>query len=136
MAYSPPEPLAFHPLAGHTSRADCEGGAWSSDCGVLFLRGIERQMGLTARRAAAIHATRPPSDLAHPRRDLWAQRLSQSAAGSAAGHDANSLRRAPRLQLGVERLPRAPAQDLARAPPCARLDQSVDRQDLSRLPQA
>ena len=81
MAYATPEQLAFHPIAGHTLRADVEGGALSSDCGVLLRRGIDRQIGLTARRAAARHETRPPSDIAHPLRDLLAQRLSHIASG-------------------------------------------------------
>ena len=46
MAYSTPEQLSFHPVAGHTIRADFEGGALSSDFGVLLLRGIDRQIGL------------------------------------------------------------------------------------------
>ena len=33
MAYSTPEQLSFHPVAGHTIRADFEGGALSSDFG-------------------------------------------------------------------------------------------------------
>ena len=36
MAYSTPEQLSFHPVAGHTIRADCEGGALSSDFGALL----------------------------------------------------------------------------------------------------
>ena len=136
MAYSTPEQLAFHPLAGHTIRADFEGGALSSDFGVLLLRGIDRQIGLTARLAAAIHDTRHPSYIDHPLRDLLAQRLSQIAAGYADGNDANSLRRDPLFKLGVERLPLAPEQDLASAPTFSRLAHSVNRQDLSRLTQA
>src|SRR5262245_36760072 len=136
MTYSTPEQLCFHPLAGHTVRADCEGGALSSDCGVLLLRGIDRQIGLTARLAAAIHDTRHPSSIDHPLRDLLAQRISQIASGSADGHDANSLRRDPLFQLGVERPPLAPEQDLASAPTCSRLAHRVNRQDLYRLTQA
>jgi hypothetical protein len=136
MTSSPPEQRCFHPIAGHTVRADCEGGALASDCGVLFLRGIARQIGLTARRAAAIHDTRHPSSIEPPLRDLLAQRLSPLASGSAAGHDANRLRRDPLGKLGVERLPLAPEQDLARAPPCSRLAHRVDRQDRYRLTEA
>jgi hypothetical protein len=51
--YSSAEQLSFHPVAGHTIRADFEGGALFSDFGVLLLRGIDRQIGLTARLAAA-----------------------------------------------------------------------------------
>jgi len=130
MVYSTPEQLSFHPVAGHTVRADFEGGTLSSDFGVLLLRGIDRQIGLTARLAAALHDTRHPSSIAHPLRDLLAQRLSHIASGYADGNDANSLRRDPLFPLGVERPPLAPEQDLARAPPFSRLDHRVDRQDL------
>ena len=76
MAYSTPEQLSFHPVAGHTIRADFEGGALSSDCGgALLPRGIGRQIGLTARLATAIHDTRHPSYIDHPLRDLLAQRI-------------------------------------------------------------
>jgi hypothetical protein len=36
MAYSTPEQLSFPPVAGQTLRADFEGGALSSDFGVLL----------------------------------------------------------------------------------------------------
>ena len=136
MVSSTPEQRSFPPVAGHTVRADCEGGTLASDFGVLLLRGIDRQIGLTARLAAALHDPRPPSSLDHPLRDLLAQRLSHIAAGSADGNDANSLRRAPLFQLGVERPPLAPEQDRARAPTVSRLAHRVDRQDLSRLTEA
>ena len=105
MAYSTPEQLSFHPVTGHTMRADFEGGALSSDFGVRLLRGIARPIGLTARLAVAIHATCRPSYIDYPMRALLAQRLYQIASGSADGNDANSLRRAPLFTLGVEPLP-------------------------------
>jgi hypothetical protein len=136
MVYSTPEQLSFHPVAGHTVRADCEGGALSSDFGVLLLRGIDRQIGLTARLAAAIHETRHPSYIDQPLRDLVAQRIYHIASGYADGNDANSLRRDPRFKLGVEHLPLAPEQDLASAPTFSRLEHGVDRKDLYRLTEA
>ena len=136
MVYSTPEQLSFHPVAGHTVRADCEGGTLSSDFGGLLLRGIDRQSGLTARLAAAIHDTRHPSYIDHPLRDLLAQRLYHIASGYADGNEANSLRRDPLLKLGVERPPLAPEQDLASAPTFSRLAHRVDRKDLSRLTEA
>src|SRR5207247_5076398 len=136
MAYSTPEQLAFHPVAGHTIRADFEGGALSSDFGVLLLRGIDRQIGLTACLAAAIHDTRHPSYIDHPLRDLLAQRIYQIASGYADGNDANSLRRDPLFKLSVERSPLDPEHDLASAPTFSRLEHSVDRKDLYRLTQA
>ena len=83
----------------------------SSDFGALLLRGIDRQRGLTERLAAAIHATRHPSSIDHPLRDLLAQRIYQLASGYADANDANSLRRDPVFKLGVERPPLDPAHD-------------------------
>src|SRR5205823_1144740 len=65
MLYSSPQQLCFPPVAGQTLRADFEGGALSSDFGPLLLRGIDRQIGLTERLAAAVHDKRHPSYLDH-----------------------------------------------------------------------
>jgi hypothetical protein len=92
MPYSTPEQRHFPPLAGHTVRADCEGGALSADFGALLLRGIDRQLGFTERLAAAVHDKRHPSSIDHTLRDLCAQRISQIASGYADGNEANSLR--------------------------------------------
>ena len=81
MRYSNPEQLCFPPVAGQTLRADCEGGALSSDFGALLFRGIDRQIGLTERLTAAIHDQRHQSSIAHPLRDLLAQRMYQIASG-------------------------------------------------------
>ena len=133
MTDSTPDQLCFPPVAGHTVRADFQGGALSSDFGALLLRGIDRQIGLTARLAAAMHDKRHPSYIAHPLRDLVAQRVYQIASGYADANDANSLRRDPLFKLGLERCPLAADQDLASAPTFSRLEHSVDRKDLYRL---
>jgi hypothetical protein len=99
-------------------RADFDGGALSSDCGALLLRGIDRQIGLTERLAAAVRDPRRPSYIDHPLGDLFAQRLCQITSGYADGNNANSLRHDPLFKLSVERLPLEPAQDLANAPTC------------------
>ena len=111
MSYSSPTPLCFPPVGGQTVRAAFEGGALSSDFGALLLRGIERQMGLTTRLAAALHDKRPQSSIEHPWRDLLAQRLSPLASGYADANDAQHLRHAPRCTLGGERSPLATASD-------------------------
>src|SRR5216110_108345 len=126
MPYSTPEQLRFPPLAGYTVRADFEGGALSSDFGALLLRGIDRQIGLTARLAAAMQDKRHQSYIDHPLRDLLAQRIYQIASGYADGNDANSLRHDPLFKLSLERPPLEPAQDLASAPTFSRLEHSVD----------
>jgi Transposase DDE domain group 1 len=136
MGYSNPKQLCFPPIAGQTLRADFEGGALSSDFGVLLLRGIDRQIGLTERLAAAIHDKRHPSYIDHSLRDLLAQRIYQMASGYADANDANHLRRDPGFKLGVERRPLDPEHALASAPTFSRLEHQVDRKDLYRLSRA
>src|SRR5215467_4733605 len=128
-----PKQLCFPPVANQTIRADFEGGALSSDFGALLLRGVDRQIGLTERLAAAIHDKRHPSYIDHPLRDLLAQRIYQIASGYADANDANHLRHDPLFKLGVERRPLDPAHALASAPTFSRLEHQVDRKDLYRL---
>src|SRR6476660_10496327 len=136
MLHSSPKQLCFPPVAGQTLRADFDGGALSSDFGPLLLRGVDRQIGLTERLAAAVHDKRHPSYIDHPLRDLFAQRIYQIASGYADGNDANSLRHDPMFKLSVERVPLDPGQHLASAPTFSRLEHSVTRTDLYRLTQA
>jgi Transposase DDE domain group 1 len=133
MSYSTPQQLRFPPIAGYTIRADFEGGALSSDFGTLLLHGIDRQIGLTERLAAAMQDKRHQSYIDHSLRDLLAQRIYQIASGYADGNDANSLRHDPLFKLSVERSPLEPTQDLASAPTFSRLEHSVDSKDLYRL---
>jgi len=59
MASTTPERLSFPPVAGHTVRADFEGGTLSSDFGPLLLRGVDRQiwgdLGASGVSAAGTH---------------------------------------------------------------------------------
>src|SRR6476659_2099849 len=136
MRYSNPEQLCFPPVTGQTLRADFEGGALSSDFGALLLRGIDRQIGLTERRAAAIHDKRHQAYIDHPLRDLLAQRIYQLASGYADANDANHLRRDPVFKLGLERRPLEAEADLASAPTFSRLEHQMDRKDIYRLTRA
>ena len=136
MFHSTPKQLCFPPVAGQTLRADFEGGALSSDFGVLLLRGVDRQIGLTDRLTAAIHDKRHQSYIDHPLRDLLAQRIYQIASGYADANDANHLRRDPLFKLGVERRPLEAEDDLASAPTFSRLEHHVDRKDIYRLSRA
>ena len=136
MSYSSPTQLCFPPVGGQTIRADFAGGSLSSDFGALLLRGIDRQMGLTKRLAAAIHDKRHQSYIDHPLRDLLAQRIYQLASGYADANDANHLRHDPLFKLGVERSPLETASDLASAPTFSRLEHQMDRKDIYRLAHA
>ena len=61
MPDSTQERLRFPPIEGLTLRGDFEGGALSSDFGPLLLRGVDRQIGLTERLAAAFQDHRHPA---------------------------------------------------------------------------
>ena len=69
--------------------------------GALLLRGIDRQIGLTERLAAAVQDKRHPSYIDHALRDLFPQRIYQIASGYADGNDANSLRHDPLFKLAA-----------------------------------
>ncbi|EAR20741.1 hypothetical protein NB231_12661 [Nitrococcus mobilis Nb-231] len=58
MSNSTPEQLRFPAIDGLAVRGAFDGGALSSDFDALLLRGVDRQLGLTARLAAAMSITR------------------------------------------------------------------------------
>jgi hypothetical protein len=128
--------MRFPPITSYTVRADFDGEALSSDFGALLLWGIDRQIGLTERRAAAMQDKRHPSSIDHTLRALLAQRLYQIASGSADGNDAKSLRHDPLFKRSVERPPLEPTQDVASTPTLSRLEHRVDRTALYRLSHA
>lgn len=66
MPDSIPVPLRFPPVAALTVRGDFDGGVLSSDFGPVIRRGIDRQIGLSARVAAAFDDQRHPSEITYP----------------------------------------------------------------------
>jgi hypothetical protein len=107
LSNSTSEQRRFPPIPGFTVRADFDGGALSSDFGPLRLRGVDRQIGLTHRLAAAFDDRRPPSYVDPPRRDGLAQRLYPVASGGEDGNEANARRGDPVFKRGLERAPLA-----------------------------
>ena len=105
MPNSTPAQLRFSPSAGFSIRADFAGGGLSSDLGPLLLRGVDRQIGLTARLAAALVDRRHPSYVIHSSREVLTQRLFQIASGYEDGNDCQTLRHDPMFRLGAGRKP-------------------------------
>lgn len=136
MSQCTPEQLRFPPMAGLTVRADFQGGALSSDFGVLLLRGIDQQIGLSQQLAHAFADRRHPSYTDHPLVALFAQRTYQIACGYADGNDANTLRSDPLFKLGLDRKPLDPETDLASAPTFSRLENAATSRDIYRLARA
>lgn len=128
--------LRFHPVDGCTVRADFDGGAMSSDFGPMLLRGVDRQIGLTDRLAAAIADWRHPSYTEHTLRDLLAQRSFLHACAYADGNDADALSTDPVFQLALGRHPRPQASRLASGATFSRLENGVSSKDIHRLARA
>ena len=72
--------------------ANFNGGAISSDGGLMLVRQVDRGIGLSAAAAAVLHDQRDPDRITHTLRDLVAQRLYIIG-----------LARNPRLHAEVER---------------------------------
>ena len=136
MQYSTQEQLCFPPVDGLTVRGSFDGGALSSDFGPMILRGIDRQIGLTPRLAAAFEDRRHPSYITHTLRELFAQRCYQVACAYADCNDANALRADPVFKLGLERRPLDGDADLASAPTFSRLENAATPRDLFRMARA
>ncbi len=108
-----------------------DGGALTSDAGVLLLREIDEQLGLTEKLAACIRDERDQSKVQHPLVDLLRQRIYGIACGYEDCNDAKTLRVDPALKLAVGRAPGE--DDLASQPTLSRLENAVGWRECWRL---
>lgn len=136
MSNSTPTQLRFAPSAGFSIRADFAGGGLSSDLGPMLLRGIDRQIGLTARLTSAISDRRHPGYVQHSMRDLLTQRIFQIASGYEDGNDSQSLRHDPMFRLGAGRTPFDPEDALASGSTISRLEHAASARDIYRASRA
>jgi hypothetical protein len=100
-----------------------DGGALTSDAGVLLLREMDERLGLTARLARCLVDQRERSKVRHQIKELLRQRIYQIACGYEDCNDADSLRSDPALKIAVGRAPRG--RDLASQPTLSRLENAV-----------
>jgi len=133
---STPEQLRFASIPAHRVRADFAGGGLSSDLGPVLLRGIDLQIGLTRRIAAALPDLRHQSYIDHSYQDLLVQRIYQIGCGYEDGNDSNSLRHDPMFKLGAARLPFDEDAALASGATMSRFEHAASRQDLYRVSKA
>ena len=128
----PPTPLLLAPVGGKTVALDCDGGRLSSDAGLVLLKDIDEQLGLTRALAAALSESRDARRIRFTLEDLLKQRILQIAAGYEDANDANTLRYAPSFKLLLDRLPETGA-PLASQPTIARFENRVSRTELYRM---
>src|SRR5712671_3805670 len=127
-----PTPLLLAPVGDKTVELDFDGGRLSSDAGLVLLKDIDDQLGLTHSLAAVLSDPRDPRRVHFTHHDLLKQRVFQIAAGYEDANDANTLRHDPIFKLLLDRLPETGA-PLASQPTLSRFENRVSRTELYRM---
>jgi len=125
-------PLHLAPVGAKAVDLDFDGGRLSSDAGVVLLKDIDAQLGLTRNLAAVLSDPRDPRRINFTLEDLIKQRVFQIAAGYEDANDSNALRDDPIFTLLRDRLPETGA-SLASQPTMSRCENRVSRPELSRM---
>ena len=125
---------SLSPVAGTPIIARFDGGALSSDCGLLALREMEERLDIARRLAACIDDPRAPERIQHSLADMLRFRLLMIAAGYEDGNDADSLRHDPLFKLANGRLPDAAV--LCSPPTLSRLENRPGPRELIRMARA
>ena len=124
--------LQFASLKGKKITARFDEPRVSSDGGVLYLREVDRQIGLSDVLASAIEDRRRQSHIAHQMGELLRQRAYQISCGYEDADDCDHLRTDPALKTAVGRDPQED-RDLGSQPTMTRLENAVTVRDLLRL---
>src|SRR6476619_5631869 len=122
------------PVGGKVVAARFDGGALSSDAGLLALREVERRLDVAGRLAACIDDPRDPTRTVHGVADVLRFRMLMISAGYEDGIDANALRADPVFKMARERLPGE--RDLCSQSTVSRLENLPDRRMLLRMGRA
>jgi hypothetical protein len=127
-----PAPLPLTPVGAKAVELDFDGGRLSSDAGVLLLKDIDEQLGLTRHLAAVLSDQRDARRIHFTPEDLLKQRVYQIAASYEDANDSNTLRDDPIFKLMLDRLPESGA-PLASQPTLSRFENRVSRTEIYRL---
>lgn len=119
-------------ISGKPVQVSFDGGALSSDAGVLVLAEIDRRLGISERLAACIEDPRTPERVRHEIAEMIRFRALAIAAGYADANDCDSLRSDPAFKLAVGRLPES-GTDLCSQPTMSRLENLPGRVALIRM---
>src|SRR6266508_3696212 len=125
-------PLHLAPVGAKAVDLDFDGGRLSSDAGLVLLKDIDEQLGLTRHLAAVLSDPRDPRRVKFTRQDLLTQRGLQMAACYEDANDSNTLRDDPIFKLMLDRLPGTGA-PLASQPTMSRFENRVSRSELYRM---
>jgi hypothetical protein len=126
------EPLEASAVGNKPVYIDFNGGALSSDAGLLLLKEVDEQLGLTKAAAAVLSDPRDPRYTAHSMQDLLRQCVYQIAAGYEDGNDSNALRFEPIIKMAAGRLPLS-GRALASQPTISRFQNRPSRVQLYQM---
>jgi DDE family transposase len=127
-----PAPLPLAPVGAKAVELDFDGGCLSSDAGIILLKDIDDQLGLTRALAAVLSDRRDARRIHFTPEDLLKQRVFQIAAGYEDANDATTLRDDPIFKLMLDRLPESGA-PLASQPTISRFENHISRTELYRM---
>jgi hypothetical protein len=127
-------PLHLAPVGVKAVELNFDGGRLSSDAGVILLKDIDDQLGLTHALAAVLSDRRDARRIHFTPEDLLKQRVFQIAAGYEDANDSNPLRHDPIFKLLLDRLPET-GPPLASQPTISRFENRVSRTELYRMDQ-
>jgi len=125
-------PLLLAPVRGKTVELDFDGGRLSSDAGLVLLKDIDDQLGLTRALAAVLGDARDTRRILFTPEDILKQRVFQIAAGYEDANDATTLRHDPIFKLLLNRWPDTGA-PLASQPTISRFENSISRTAIYRM---
>jgi hypothetical protein len=120
--------MDFGRLGRRVIEANFQGGAISSDGGVLLVRQMDRKLGLSEAVAAVLPDPRDSARITHGLRELVAQRLYGLCCGYEDLNDHDRLRTDPLLQTAVGKL-----SELASSPTLSRLERRASRRECVAL---
>jgi hypothetical protein len=120
--------MSFGRLGRKVIEANFEGGALSSDGGLMLLRQVDQRIGLSKAVAKALHDPRNPELITHELRDLVAQRLYGLCCGYEDLNDHDTLRQDPLMQTAVGKV-----DELGSSPTLCRLERRANRDDVVAL---
>ena len=109
-----------------------DGGAITSDAGVLLLAQAERRLGIVDRLAALISDGRDPSRVLHSLSDILRARVLAIACGYEDADDLDALRHDPAFMMALGKAP-GEAVGLASQPTMSRWENTPDLRSLIRM---
>lgn len=122
--------LPFHPKLPIDVRFDAP--EISSDAGLLLLRQVDEQLGLTRGFAAHLPDDRDPGRIEHSRLEQTRQRVYLIAAGYEDANDSDQLRHDPLCKTVCERTPND-LKGLSSQPTLSRFENAPNRRSVCRL---